>query len=505
MNHKESTTFYSTIKASKADKEASISELRRINAENSVITAEISSSIKIDIDLSNEDLLPIEYEAFNVNYVNKNDDCVGAEDTVKLYKSFVGKPLNRKHTRTDVLGFNIYSNLFNTDGSALADEDALIKKDPFNCIITSLVWKIVAPQITEYLETTAAEDQNQIYASFEVGFNEFDIIVIEGNSRNLQDVKEVITPEHKKFNEYKEKLKCYGGAGKIDDNLFIYRKIKGELIGLGMALVENPAAFVEPVKVLNNSNSEEIQESILENSVNIEQNKELTMANENKKITKINSIEEITAENLSICEATAVTDFINEQIKLASDKWTEEKTAKETAIKELQAKNVEIEAEATKNKTELENVIKELNELKSRISAAEAQDLFNQRMASFEDEYELNEEERTVIANDIKELSDENFEVYAKKMKVLMKSKKKCGAKCGEDKEMKASDNQEVATAEEKKEVATVVENAVENGTKEPVIPNAATPAPSFADRIANAFKVGDNVTLEDRKRRRVM
>lgn len=503
--YKESTTFYSVIKASKANKTDAANELKRINSENSIITAEISKNITIDIDLSNDDLLPIEYEAFNVNYVNRNDDCVGAADTVNLYKSFIGKALNKKHNRTEAVGFNIYSNLFNTNGSALTDEEAKIQTEPFNCIITSLLWKIVAPNIAEYLETTAAEDQNQIYASFEVGFNEFDIVVIEGASRKLQDAKEIISTDNEKFNEYKEKLKCYGGTGKIDDNLFIYRKIKGELIGLGMALVENPAAFVEPVKVLNNTISEEKIENTIKSGVNIEQNKqEITMAKE--KITKINSIEEITAENLSICEATAITDFINEQIKKASDDWVTEKTAKEKAISELQTKNAEIEAEAAKNKTELETIVKELNELKSRIAAAEAQDLFNQRMASFEDEYELTDEERTVIANDIKDLTNETFETYAKKMKVLMKSKKKCGAKCG-DKEMKAevSNVQQVATAEEVKEAKTVVDNAVENGTKDPVIPNAATPAPTFAERIANAFKLGDNVTLEDRRRRKIM
>lgn len=548
MDKKYKTKFYSVVKASSTDvMEANIAKAG----------VNIKDFIPEGINFKdNGDLLPIIFEAFNVNYINRNGDCVSSEDAIDLYKSFVGKPLNLDHKRERVVGFNISSKLININDEELLDDEAKEFNEPYNCKIGSILWRVVAPKVSDYLDESIAknEPQNEIFASFEVGFDDFDIVVIKGKSRKLIDAERIVTTQDKDFEDLSGKLKQYGGSGKIDKDTYIYRKIRGGLLGLGMALVENPAAFVSPIEVLNtnqteveqnnlqqdlqqNNVNEEIinQNSVNSNEINLKNNekteekeKELknmaddkeVKAEQNESTAKVEvknfviaKLEDITDENLKEIKANVIVDFINSEIKKANDTWVTERAEKETFIEAQKQENINL-------KSTIEALNTKVTELENKIVSAENQEKFNQRMNSFEVEFDLTDEDRGILASDIKDLNDEAFEAYAKKMKVLMKDKAKKKVKseemcpeCGEPMEeeecgkCKKSKSSKGSTDKEVKEVLAedkVVDNAIDNGKKEDAgVPNAAAAAPTLADRMSKAFSLGENVTLEDPRKRK--
>ena len=54
-------------------------------------------------------------------------------------------------------------------------------------------------------------------------------------------------------------------------------------------------------------------------------------------------------------------------------------------------------------------------------------------MASFDEEFDLSDEDRKVLATDIKDLNEESFAAYKNKMAVLMKEKNKAAKKAKEE------------------------------------------------------------------------
>ena len=131
-----------------------------------------------------------------------------------------------------------------------------------------------------------------------------------------------------------------------------------------------------------------------------------------------------------------------------------------------------------------------MEELVKANQEREAQEKFNQRMASLDEEYELNDEDRQVLASDIKELNDEDFESYSKKLSILLKEKNKSilAKKLEEQKEVA----EEVKASEEKKEetsVEAVVEEA--KADKEVEIPNSTVAEEeTLVSRYQKAFDI---------------
>ncbi|MCV5968665.1 hypothetical protein, partial [Lactococcus petauri] len=83
------------------------------------------------------------------------------------------------------------------------------------------------------------------------------------------------------------------------------------------------------------------------------------------------------------------------------------------------------EKRAAELEVSIAEVRKQLEELTQRALASELAAKYQERMASFEEEFELDDEDSQIIASDIRELSDEAFSAYAKKCKKLMAGKAK--------------------------------------------------------------------------------
>jgi hypothetical protein len=142
---------------------------------------------------------------------------------------------------------------------------------------------------------------------------------------------------------------------------------------------------------------------------------------------EIKTISDIEQNWAEICkmEATASVALIQEAIK----KGSEEYIAKLESEKALLTSAEEAKASAEKRASELEvsiaEVRKELEDLKLRAAASELASKYQDRMSSFEEEFDLDDEDRQIIASDIKDLSDEAFAAYMKKSKKLMAGKAK--------------------------------------------------------------------------------
>ena len=424
-----------------------------------------------DIDTSkNVDLLPIAFNAFVANRVNKNGDVVDTATTVGMIEDFINKPINVEHNRQRVVGTILtagYSE-FGTD-KLLSEAEVKEYNRPFNVTLGGVVWKVVNSELADKIEEASdptSENYQQVSASWELGFNDYSLILLAQDEKNIEN-GELVTSVSE-IDTLKNSLKALGGSGRLEDGRGIFRQVINQVLPLGIGLTETPAADVQGVTVADDKEAheeldkeEEKQDAenlkhenrkekekhykgaIKEDKKEIEKlkkdekidqkTKEKISHSEEKNVTnykdstimeKLKSIEDITDENLKEMSASVVSDFIEDEIKKASEKFSAEKTEVEGALKSSQEDNEVLSTKHTELEKEFGDVKADLEKLKEENIAREAQEKFNQRMASFDEEYELDNEDRQVIAADIKDMTDEDYDAYATKMNILLRAKR---------------------------------------------------------------------------------
>lgn len=460
-----------------------------------------------NIDTSkNFDLLPIAFNACVVNRVNKNGDVIDTATAAEIYKNFINKPINLEHNRERVVGVILSAGFseFGTD-APLTEENIKDLKGPFNITLGGIVWKVVNNKLTQLIEESndpTSEDYQKISASWELGFSEYVLAVVNGDSKNLEDAE--IINDYDKVTELSDYLRSLGGTGKLKDGRSVYRKVVADVVPLGIGLTENPAADVKGVaskqpemmaeseekcekecqkeggvcdKKCEIEHKDCEEESKSSEILEILSHSEENNVNKTTKIItmKISKIEEINDESMKQLSASAVTEFIADEMKKASEQFSAERDQKENALKAALETQDQLKAE-------LEKIQKTLAELEAAKAAKETEELFNARMASFDSEYNLDDEDRAIIASDIKEMNEEIFSAYNKKMSVLMKGKKKT-AKATEEK---------VELVAEVKASETIVEEILEKAEvkPEPVIATTAASETSLFEKYKKAFSL---------------
>lgn len=428
----------------------------------------------------NVDLLPIAFNAAVVNRVNKNGDVIDTETAIASYKHFINKPINIEHNREKIIGVILTAG-FSEFGSDLPLTEEQVKDitKPFNVTLGGVLWKIANPNLASMIEDSSdvtSTNYQKISASWELGFNDYNLVVIEGESKNIEDgleIKDVDQIETMKAN-----LRAFGGSGKIDKTKAIYRKVIGNIVPLGIGLTENPAADVKGVSTSKN----DVTETIAEENISKIENSDVNN-NTEKEIMKISSIKDITDENLKQVSASQISDLIEQELKLASEKFTVEKAAVDTALKAAQEKYSSLLTNQDALQNEVASLKAALEAAQAEMQRAAAAELFNARMASFDAEYDLDNESREVIANDILNLNEDSFAAYKNKMAIFMKNKKK-----GETKDSSKEDAKDAKEA--KASVAEVVEEITDKAEKETVtIPMTSTASQgSLFDKYKQAF-----------------
>ena len=468
----------------------------------------------VDLD-KNYDLLPIAFNAFVVNRVNKNGDVVDTETALAMYKDFINKPINIEHNRQNVIGTILTAGFseFGTD-KPLEESEVAKMTGPFNVVLGGVVWKVTNRELADKIEASgdpSSEDYMKISASWELGFTDYNLVAIEGDEKNIEAALEIDNLEQ--IQQLQSNLKAFGGNGKLEDGRNVYRKVVNDVLPLGIGITDTPAADVQGISIKkpsqdialkdSKSSSEESLETPEETSnleiKNISQSKEKDVT-ENKpliegtNIMKINSIKDITDENLKELSASVISDFIEEQLKSASEDYHSKQNETQNRLNETEEKYNSLEAkfdELSKEKKglseSLESIKQDYESLLAAKAEKEKQELFDSRMAAFDAEYDLEEEHRSVIAKQIIDLDEEAFAQAKESLSILLRDRVK---------------TEEVAATEvEPQQAQEVVAEAVENAN---VIEDAAAstdPAQTenltVREKYANAFSL-DQFTFKN-------
>jgi len=467
MNYNYTTTFSSILRplvSEEKDKYLALASL-----------AQVGSFIpNVDTE-KNVDLLPVAFNAAVINRVNKNGDVIDTQTAISSYKDFVNKPINIEHNRERIIGVILTAGFseFGSDAS-LSEDQVKDLKGPFNITLGGVIWKIANPDLADKIEDSSdvtSDKYQSVSASWELGFNDYNVIMIDGESKNIEDGD--LISDASQIESIKNSLKAFGGSGKVDKTKSIYRKVIGNVVPLGIGLTETPAADVKGIATHKSEASVEIIEENISKINNLNVNKD----NDNK-VMNITSIKDITDESLKQVTASQISDLIEQELKVASEKYASEKATFEQSLKSANDKYDTLAAG--------QDVLqKEISALKTSLQASEdekqaivANEKFNERMNAFDSEYDLDAETRQVLASDIAGLDDDSFAAYKNKMAVFMKTKKK-----GEKQKMDDKED----SKESKASVSEVIDQAAANGEKKA----AVIPATSTAsdDSLFNKYK----------------
>lgn len=478
-----------------------------------------------NIDIArNIDLLPVAFDACVVNRGNKNGDLIDTDTALATYKTFIHKFIDTEHNRQKVIGVILTASLteFGTN-RILREEDVRGKDNPFNITLGGVLWKAVNGDLCDLVEESndpTSEHYMKVSASWELGFSGFKVIELAQGSKNLSEGVVVHDPEF--IQNVQKYLKCFGGSG-VKDGKSYYRMPNENVIAMGIGLTEKPAAEVqgvavkldEPIPVAPALAEENLDNNTAEAEI-ISQTQENNVKRERITIMKINSIADITDENLKQCTASVIAEFIQTELKKANDVFVAEKTQQANAHENLQKTTEAL------NKT-VQEMQASLESLKKEKESREKVDSFNSRMGEVYASYELPEDVVKIVADDLKSIaSDEAFASWKTKAETLLKpysktaiaaEKKAKEDKCAEEaeaakkaEEAKAAEEADKKAKEDKEKkdakpadkdckasteaVASAVETALDNAaeTKGGLPNSSSVSAPGMKEKYATAF-----------------
>ena len=486
------------------------------------------------IDFSkNIDLVGVAFNAAVANRFNKNGDGIDSKTAVAIKDYFIHKPTNIEHQRNKVVGHVIGSSLSRFgDNEIISEEEAVLEEGPFNIALSAVVYKTVNPKFANLIEQSVdseSEFYEKVSASWEVGFNDYDIVL---GGKDLREGEIIIDESQKE--EFKSFLKAYGGKGTTEDGVEVHRLIKGNIYPLGIGFTANPAAEVKGLVVEDDSASRftikssegenfekiEIKSDILKekSSHSKKDNVILSKNPNNRNIMEKEILDQITetleaqasSKKLSEEAIASITKVFHDAIIQKNEQWQKDKESlteeKEGLVKASQEASEEIKT----LKKELSGTSEEIETLKSQIEARELTDKFNDRMSELDDQFQLEDEDRILLASDLKNLnaSEEAYAEYKEKLSVMWKHKTKAfkeeqkkiledkieeqvQKRLGELSESEASEESTEEVVEEAMENTEVEEEVVANNNGESTEDDL-----SLREKFKKAFSK-ENVTIQ--------
>ena len=455
----------------------SISKIANAEFDKYISLANLESLKKLmpeDIDFQRQpNLIGVAMNICVAGRRNANGHAISNATGLEVTKFFKSNPINFDRNRSRNIGY-ICNTGFSKFGSndLLSLEDIAKLEEPFNIAIAGILFGTsLSEQFVKLLEETtdsSSENYGKLSASWEIFYDEYDIAV---GGKNISEAKIINDPQQKA--EYEQYLQDNGGKG-VKNGEYVYRVIRGEtIIPAGIGLVEHPAADVKGLVIIGSetekpNNSSQTEDAIVKNN------------SENIMIMKIKNRAEITDENLKVATAADIDQIINDELEIAAKKIKAEKEVVETELKASKDNFSKLETEHNTLKTSFEEMQKQLNTLVAEKQEKEQTEKFNQRMVFVDDTYQLNNEERSIIANKIKGMNDESFTAYSKELEVLLKEKNKEHLKAVAEAKTKES------KAAEEKQLA----EAVKDGKKEEetIVIGKTVAEPSLKDKYEKAF-----------------
>ena len=370
---------------------------------------------------------------------NANGDSISVEKALEIYPLTKNKYINVDHKKEIVVGTLLYPGLSEFGSNELITPECAAKLETFNLSLVGIVWKAIKKELVAALVESSdmtSPTFGRISLSWEIFFKDYDIAI---GSKIIKRADVITDAEEKE--KLKSYLKCNGGTGFIDGKN-IYRVISGDdvIIG-GYSFVTNPAADVEGVSVITAKKSEPILEvkepegaSACKNIEKIISQPTQTFVNNSiDKIMTINKIEDISAQwdSFKQLEAVAAKNQIDklfeDGIRAADEKWKKDLSAKDEALAKVQS-------EAKDALEQVQAVRKQLCETQERLAGIEEEknnkvkaEAYNERMADLDNDYDLDDDDRQVLASKIKDLhtDDASYAEFKKEFAILAKEKSK--------------------------------------------------------------------------------
>lgn len=463
------------------------------------------------------DLVPVSFEACNVNMFNKKGHGISSLSAKQIAKDFIYKPINIEHKRKNVIGvitgrFFSHFDKDNRGWQIWEEDDILNSIEPYNISLSGFVWPIVDESIVEYIESASNENSENylaVNASWEMSFKNYSVALLPEGSNLLKDAEEVISKGARKSEALKH-LISNGGTGVFEGRkVCILVEGNNDCHSLGVGFTSNPAGYVDGVATemtfaskedLNDvytSSENSNEESASENEVSKDnpevlkidtqnqnigiilkesgQISHITPENTNKisinannivitdkqnlkeKIMKIKSLKDITDENLKEITASTVVDFIKEHVQENIGQWEAKYQEVQKAKTDKEGELATIKANNEKLANENKEFAEKLEAIAQEIKAKKDQDLFNDRMTAIDEAFDIGDAERVILKDQVKILGENEFDGFFSNLKVLMASKIK----------------QVKAEAKELQDGKQIVASAVESATPKAGIPNA--------------------------------
>lgn len=492
-----------------------------------------------------------ESEAFLVNVLNLNSDGVATAEGIKLKESAPLGFIDLEHERKNLIGVIVDSNYTDIKtGNQLSEADIKDTDNPFAVSITGIIWRAPNPDLADAIANINSKDselKDEIYCSWEVMFDSFDLLIIDKNKFNFSEGK--LISDQGEVEKLSKKLQCYGGSGMTDDGKKIGRVPIGDTVCLGVGLVNHPAGQLSPIVVEDTKESTAnidvsidikdinnldkiIEKKILEvlnnqrdltnlqnNENKISQAQKVVVndiSNKNNLKMNIKNLAEVTDENikdlkksdLEVIFASSTKDLLDSKIKEINDSYLGKLSEKDKAIEAAQKSSTDLSVKIQEISDKLSKASDNLDKMANENAQREQVEAFSARMESIENDFDLDDKQKEIVANKVKTLAtDADFTNYLAEIEVLLAAKKKSKKMPPADnKDDTKNDKTDDTKTQAKASVndTTVIDDALKNGEKDKVvIPNTSVGTETIAQRAAKAFGV-DGWTVTNKRKNRV-
>jgi hypothetical protein len=477
----------------------------------------------------NPDLLFISSNLIGLDETNFNGDAVTTEDILASDELFRGKFFDLEHVRADG-AVGVISNI----GYSIAGSNEMIQKSQVpsetrkvQLVIGGYLWRLINRELCELIENSSDNEDGFISVSFELLFNDYWISV--SPTRNLKDAVKIIKPGDMEWAKYDSMLLANGGSGKDGDNI-ISRILKDEILPVGAGIVRKPAsgikgilAISEAPQIISNEEPEEEEEEEIEdgkveeiitakiketiqniiniNNLSVTQNITSKNIQNNMDIKTFQELETKWSE-IAKLEASASIPSIRKvfeaEILAQSEKFAADLKAKEDFIKNVEASKVETENKMKELDSVVANLQRELEDIRSAQASAERESAFNTRMAALDNVFNLDDEDRTILTEEVREIADdESFAKWFDKKKKLMKEKTKAYMDtkkndCDSPKEKAVENKEAKANLDSQVDVKAAIASVQELGNQD--LPNGGEAQKDMKSIFETAF--GEGVTI---------
>lgn len=442
---------------------------------------------------ANADLMPVVFNLAVVNEFNKNDDGIDSASANEVVSLFKHKPFNIEHEKKEIVGHIIDAYFSESEKPSLDKEDQskfLSKTDPYYITAVAVVYKHVFPDLCKKITECSDENSDcykEISTSWEIGFNKFKV------AKGGPSMKECEILENEAAYKQKKNLKAFGGTGYSDSGEKIYRMFAGKILPLGGALTLNPAANVKGVFTINenfishNSLNEETNVKIFELQ---EKNIDMTPEQQEKFIEEIQKA-------VASSDSKTVPLLIKETIQNFSKDW-------DSKIEEARKEKESIASTMEQLQKTLAEQTSELELLKNEMKAKASVERFNVRMNAIDELFKLGSEELDIVVNEVKTLgeTDEDFETFLAKAKVLFKSSLKseieAQEKLVEEKIAKEVERRleeaQASSQEESSEPQEIETDGIANASESLANTNSGMAQKTLLESLQGNFKVKVNL-----------